>query len=523
MPGDEPPMADDANGVETSPDAARREEFMHGLVAATPATYVAPILIAANVAVFVAMLARGVSLMNPAADALVRWGANYGPLTTHGQWWRLLSATFVHGGAIHLLMNMAVLWTAGRSTERLFGHLSFTVLYVLTGLAGSVTSLVWHPAAISVGASGAVFGLYGGVLGFLLVQRDALPRDVLRELLTNGATFIVINLAYGFTQPHIDMAAHIGGLVVGLPVGCVLAVAPGARLPRARLWRSALVTLVGVAAAGIIAVRVPIIDDWPAEMARLSALDRDILTKFNSSLEQVQSKAVTRDDFARVVDAELLPAWEAQRKRIAALRLREPERTTARKVAEFMALRAEALRLTAEGYRTDNGAKVREGNLKQEAAMVALQAAMPSATRAKEIEAIRARRASAEAVDAALQRALTAEAAAIKQFNDALGRLKAGTITPDQFADTIEKDLLPRWHGEREAVAKLQTGTPPPARVTRMIEYMSLRGDGWLLTAQAIRKNDAALARKASAKHAEAADFAKSGASSPGSGEPTAR
>jgi hypothetical protein len=184
-----------------------------------------------------------------------------------------------------------------------------------------------------------------------------------------------------------------------------------------------------------------------------------------------------------------------------------------------MSLRADAMRLTAEGYRTNSGETIRQGNLKQEAAMVALQAAMPSTARAKEIEALRARRALAEAVDAALQRAATAEADAIKQFNDALERLRAGKVTPDQFADTIEKDLLPRWDDEREALTKLDVGDPLPARVKTIIEYLSLRGDGWRLAAQAIRKNDAALARRASAKHAEASKLATSEGSSPSSGE----
>jgi membrane associated rhomboid family serine protease len=79
------------------------------------------ILIAINVAVFVVMGARGVSLENPTPSALVAWGANYGPLVTRGQWWRLLTSMFVHIGVLHLLMNMLVLWSVGPFTERYFG------------------------------------------------------------------------------------------------------------------------------------------------------------------------------------------------------------------------------------------------------------------------------------------------------------------------------------------------------------------------------------------------------------------
>ena len=110
----------------------------------TPRAYVTPALVGVNVAVFVLMALSGVGLLSPRPLDLIRWGANFGPLTTHGEWWRLLTATFVHIGALHLLCNMWALWDVGVLMERLVGPAGLLVLYLLAGLAGSVASLSWH-------------------------------------------------------------------------------------------------------------------------------------------------------------------------------------------------------------------------------------------------------------------------------------------------------------------------------------------------------------------------------------------
>jgi rhomboid protease GluP len=136
-------------------------------------------LVALNVAAFLGMAWAGVSLMAPAAGALFRWGGNFPPVTVQGQWWRLLTATFLHAGAVHLVFNMVVLWDAGKRMERILGRGGFLVCYLLSGLAGSVASLAFHPASVSVGASGAIFGLFGALLGFLARSRRRLPRPVM--------------------------------------------------------------------------------------------------------------------------------------------------------------------------------------------------------------------------------------------------------------------------------------------------------------------------------------------------------
>ncbi|PYX88506.1 MAG: hypothetical protein DMG68_08290, partial [Acidobacteria bacterium] len=110
-------------------------------------------LIAINVVVFLIMVARGVSLTAPTTLQMLQWGANFGPLTLGTQPWRILTATFLHIGIVHLLVNMWSLWVLGLPTERLLGRWTFFAAYFISGLSGSIASLWWSPVRISAGAS----------------------------------------------------------------------------------------------------------------------------------------------------------------------------------------------------------------------------------------------------------------------------------------------------------------------------------------------------------------------------------
>src|SRR5689334_18667309 len=141
------------DGGYVDPEADRERSSTAALDAATPAVYLSTLLVAANVAVYVLMVARGVHALSPTTDDLIRCGANYGPMTQAGQWWRLFTSAFVHIGLIHLAMNMIVLWTGGHLIERLFGQVSFAALYAISALGGSLTSVAIHPMTTSAGAS----------------------------------------------------------------------------------------------------------------------------------------------------------------------------------------------------------------------------------------------------------------------------------------------------------------------------------------------------------------------------------
>ena len=196
-----------------------------------------------NVAVFVAMALAGVSLTSPTMGELWHWGANYGPYTIGGQWWRLLSCVFVHIGIIHIALNMWCLWGLGRIAEAVYDHWTFGAVYLITGVSASVASLAWNPVVTSAGASGAIFGIAGALIASFYLGEFSLPKAVVSSLLRSVVTFAGYNLVFGAMSGRTDNAAHVGGLVSGLILGALIAkVAP----QRDDAVRRAGVLLVGI-------------------------------------------------------------------------------------------------------------------------------------------------------------------------------------------------------------------------------------------------------------------------------------
>jgi len=216
------------------------------------------VLVALNILVFIVMALAGVSPFKPVPLDLFRWGANFGPATVQGQWWRLLTSTFIHIGALHLAFNMYVLWVGGHWMERILGHLGFTITYFLSGLLGSVATLAFHPDAVGAGASGAIFGIFGALLGFLVRDRSSIPRPVFTAMGKSTLLFLGYNLVYSL-KPGVDLSAHLAGLVAGFLCGLVLSrpvseeEAPG-RLRLHGATFSAGLLIVGFLAAGVVKI-----------------------------------------------------------------------------------------------------------------------------------------------------------------------------------------------------------------------------------------------------------------------------
>lgn len=205
---------------EPQPDRAR--EVAGLLEAATPRAWVTPSIGAILVACFVGEVALGAHPFEPTTAQLLRAGAGFGPMLVEGQWWRLLTSTLLHGGVVHLGFNLWAFWSAGRFAERIFGNLAFAALYLLSGLGGSLLSTALHPLAVSVGASGAIFGVYGALLAFALTHRGVFPPEVLRQQRNSLAAFLLYNVVFALTDRRIDLAGHAGGLLTGLAAGWLL-------------------------------------------------------------------------------------------------------------------------------------------------------------------------------------------------------------------------------------------------------------------------------------------------------------
>ena len=189
-----------------------------------PRVPVTQLLVIINLLVFMAMLAGGAGLWHSSNSIQLAWGANFGPATQDGEWWRLGSAMFLHFGAVHLTLNLWALWDGGQLVERMYGHARFAGIYFASGLTGNLLSLVAHRGlAVSGGASGAIFGMYGALLVFLWRERRSLHPHEFRWFFWGAAGFAAATLILGFLITGIDNAAHIGGFLTGILGGIIFA------------------------------------------------------------------------------------------------------------------------------------------------------------------------------------------------------------------------------------------------------------------------------------------------------------
>lgn len=152
-------------------------------------------------------------------ETLIELGAIYTPyILGRGEIWRLFTGMFLHGSLLHLFFNSYALFIFGLQIERIYGPARFLTIYLLSGLFGSLASFALHDIVLAVGASGAIFGVIGAHLAYLLLYRDKFgPYG--RQSLINTVVIVAINIFFGLSVPRIDNLAHMGGLVAGFALG----------------------------------------------------------------------------------------------------------------------------------------------------------------------------------------------------------------------------------------------------------------------------------------------------------------
>ena len=185
-------------------------------------------LLGLNIFVYLWMILHGVSATSPTPDDLVRFGANATDFTISGQWYRLVTATFVHVGIIHLATNMWCLYNLGLLGEPLLGRWGLVATYLITGVAGNLLSLLVNvfrrELSVGAGASGAVFGIAGILIVLLSNKKLPIAAAELQRLRRSVIQFAGLNLVIGLGTAfsnviHIDNMAHIGGFLSGLALG----------------------------------------------------------------------------------------------------------------------------------------------------------------------------------------------------------------------------------------------------------------------------------------------------------------
>jgi membrane associated rhomboid family serine protease len=170
-------------------------------------------LVGINVLVYLVTVAQGAGINSPGGSLFGKW-ALFGPAVAHGDWWRLITAAFLHASILHIGLNMLALVWLGAPVERYLGHLRYLGLYIVSGLAGSAGALILNPTSVTVGASGAIFGILGALL---IIEYEATGR-----LAGQAFMLIVINLAFSFSFSGISIGGHIGGLIGGIVAALAL-------------------------------------------------------------------------------------------------------------------------------------------------------------------------------------------------------------------------------------------------------------------------------------------------------------
>ncbi len=341
-------------------------DLMHDSPWRAPVTL---LLLACNIAVFALTLVYGAGLWHTGNSVQLAWGANFGPATQDGQWWRLVTAMFLHFGIVHLALNMWALWDVGRLVERLHGPMRFALLYLGSGVAGNLLSLVVQGnRAVSGGASSAIFGLYGALLVFLWRERSHVDRREFRWLFGAAAVFTVFTLGMGQVVPGIDNAAHIGGLVAGALLGRMLARPWARESPRAhggRWWAAALLVL----AVSVLVTHIPApIYRMGEELRARAAIrqfmveDRRISKRWDDILNAGRKDAVTFEQLAGRIEADVTSDYQENFEQLSALSLDSgaPSAKTLEALRKYAALRGEASHALAEGLRAKDPVKIRQ-------------------------------------------------------------------------------------------------------------------------------------------------------------------
>lgn len=358
-------------------------DFTERLMQTTPHAFVTPTIVAINVIVFAVMVASGADVLQPDGRMLISWGSNFGPYTSDGQWWRLLSAMFLHVGIIHLALNMWVLYYTGKLVERLYGNAHYALLYILAGLAGSITSLLWNPLVNSAGASGAIFGVYGALLAFMLDRRNQVPAAIMKSQSTTVIVFIFYSLIYGMRQEGIDNAAHLGGLAGGFVMGWLLARPLDADLRAQTGLRRPLFSLLAAALA-LILLTLPIKntgeifrkeEQYHADMSWFTEQEETLSAELKNWQQLAASGSNSPEELLTLLERNIVAPWEAIYQRLSATPLDENSRFRTHQVLvlESVINRRDGFRLTANSIRDDDQEKMEQAKKHFEASNEAIK------------------------------------------------------------------------------------------------------------------------------------------------------
>jgi membrane associated rhomboid family serine protease len=351
----------------------RQEPFRAVLRSRMRYAIVMPLFAAVIILVFAAMLFGAGSLNNPAT--LIGWGSNFGPKTTNGEWWRLLTSTFVHAGFVRMVIEAAAVVQLGMLLERLTGRATVAIVFCAAGIVAALVNVALSPMAVTGGSSGAVFGLYGLLLASRLrsfrakpvepspveqsaepvPDADAVPVETAPIVVPASALLWLVPVSVLFllsvwSNAGFAFKAEMAGFGVGLVAGAVLTGGIAYALPEPR---HVLITA-AVTAVVLVACAVPLrgIADIRPEISRIIALEDTKTGEYRTALERFNKGRMTADALAQVIERSIVPELESADAKLLAIRGVPPEHQALVVAAdEFLRMRTSSWRLQAETWR----------------------------------------------------------------------------------------------------------------------------------------------------------------------------
>jgi rhomboid protease GluP len=338
------------------------DEFRAALRARTPYAVATAAIVLINATIVLGMLFGATTIGVP--DTLVAWGASLGTRTTNGEWWRLVTSTFVYSGTLHLLVDVAVLIQLGGILERLVGRLTFTAVYLSAGVFAGLVNLSSQPLAVTVAAPGAIFGLYGLLLATVFWQMfhgwrgdlvpDAeegaapdmrIPLVAVKRLGVGAAVFFVYSVLAGFAH-----SAEFIGLLVGLMYGIVFARCAGEEEPETRQVAVAMGAAAAIAVMSAVTLRG--IADVKPEIARVLATEERTAAAYRTGFDAFKKGRITAEALARVAEGTIMPELQAADAHLKALKNVPPEhQAVVADAREYLRLRSASWRARAEALR----------------------------------------------------------------------------------------------------------------------------------------------------------------------------
>ena len=317
-----------------------------------PLPFVTMAIAVVNLLVFVDMLVGEGAITDEAT--LVSFGANFGPRTTNGEWWRLVTATFVHSGFLHLFADLCGLLLVGVIVERLVGSFAFAIVYLGSGLFTGLVSVYESPVTPNVGASGAICGIYGLLVAtwlWSLIERS--PLDIPLRSLKAPATSAGIFLVYSLATHRLGGTVNLAGAAAGFACGIVLAFGSEERKPAVR--RVAAVAGATLLLALAFAVPLRGLSDVRPEIARIVALEDRVAGTYKVAVRRFTEGHIAARTLGDFIDGTIGPEFETCRARLKGYEHVPPEHEPLVKAAdEYLRLRAESWRVRSAALHKSN-------------------------------------------------------------------------------------------------------------------------------------------------------------------------